>query len=350
MFGFFRTLLALWVMAFHLVDIPVIGPYAVFSFFILSGFLMTTIMHESYGYGIDGIKRYAANRFLRLYPMYWAVAIFSSIAIFIVSEQYSVNYKDELYLPNNIKELIFNTSMIFPSLFPYQVEPRLSPPTWALTIEIFFYICIALGVSKTKGITLSWVGISVLYNALTYIDGLNGSYRYATIFGASLPFALGAWLYFYKIRVFSIIKKLKIASPNSILLIYTVNAVAFSFNSHFKPFLLSDFIDEIGKYLNIILSVFVITSLFYRGAEVFSKKFDKIVGDFSYPIYLGHWQCGLIASFILFDSPTKGMSIEGWHAYLLALVLTVISSYVLIHFIDKNISLIRDKIKADRNR
>jgi peptidoglycan/LPS O-acetylase OafA/YrhL len=50
MFGFFRTLLALAVVVEHLGPAHYVGPYAVFGFYVLSGYLMTLIMHETYGH------------------------------------------------------------------------------------------------------------------------------------------------------------------------------------------------------------------------------------------------------------------------------------------------------------
>lgn len=47
-------LLAFEVVVFHLLSVPIIGRYAVMSFFVLSGFLMTTIMHQTYGYTLKG--------------------------------------------------------------------------------------------------------------------------------------------------------------------------------------------------------------------------------------------------------------------------------------------------------
>ena len=61
MFGVFRLILAFNVVAFHIAGIPTIGRYAVYSFFILSGFLMATIMHKTYGYDVQGLKKYALN-------------------------------------------------------------------------------------------------------------------------------------------------------------------------------------------------------------------------------------------------------------------------------------------------
>lgn len=111
MFGFYRTMLAIWVMVFNLLDVPIIGTYAVFSFFALSGFLMTTIMHDSYGHNLQGVMRYAENRFLRLYPTYWAAAVFSIAVIVFASTSYSVAYKDSLFIPDTFYSIIYKESL-----------------------------------------------------------------------------------------------------------------------------------------------------------------------------------------------------------------------------------------------
>lgn len=50
MFGTYRTLLAIMLIFLHLGGMPVIGSFAVFGFYILSGYLMTLIMQNNYGY------------------------------------------------------------------------------------------------------------------------------------------------------------------------------------------------------------------------------------------------------------------------------------------------------------
>jgi len=51
MLGLLRTTLAIMVMSYHLfVGILPLGTYAVFGFYVISGYLMTLVMHESYGY------------------------------------------------------------------------------------------------------------------------------------------------------------------------------------------------------------------------------------------------------------------------------------------------------------
>jgi peptidoglycan/LPS O-acetylase OafA/YrhL len=54
----------------HPGGILAIGGYAVFGFYILSGYLMTLIMQKNYGYSRGGVARYAVNRFLRIYLLF----------------------------------------------------------------------------------------------------------------------------------------------------------------------------------------------------------------------------------------------------------------------------------------
>ncbi|MFT5878199.1 MAG: peptidoglycan/LPS O-acetylase OafA/YrhL [Dokdonia sp.] len=340
-------MLAYWVMIFHLISIPLIGQYAVFSFYVLSGFLMTTIMHETYGYHFDGLKSYATNRFLRLYPIYWAVLIFSIIIVLLVSEPYSIKFKDSIRIPINLEEALYNVTMIYPALSPGEIQPRLSPSTWALTVEIFFYICIGLGISKTRERSITWLSVSVLYFIISYAASLSDSHRYFTILAASLPFSLGAIAYHFKKDLIDLAQTLKISSPLSILILYISHALIFCIHKYYMPFSYSNLINEVGIYSNLILSLFSVIALYYNGEELFNKRFDRLIGDFSYPIYLCHWQCGLLASYLLYDIPTKGQSIEGVKVAALSTIFVLIISVVLIKLIDNNIAAIRTRIKKN---
>jgi len=341
-------MLAFWVMLFHLLPIPVVGGFAVFSFFILSGFLMTMIMQDTYGYSKGGFKRYGLNRFLRLYPMYWAVCLISVILIFLLGSEYSSKYKDTLFFPTDLVSILANVTMIFPSFFPTDISPRLSPPTWALTVEIFFYVLIGLGVSKTYRRTAIWLIVSIVYFVFTYLFELGGGYRYSFIFAASLPFSLGALIYFIKKPFFTYLRKMNLSNPWTILTLYIVSALFFTINNYYRPFSFSDTLGGFGIYVNMLLSLIVVIVLFYRGKELCSQKVDKIIGDYSYPVYLIHWQCGLLASYLLYQEPNKDFTLEGVVTFSLATLFVVIASYVLITYIDRSISKLRNKIRAQK--
>src|SRR5688572_16262825 len=86
MFGTFRYVLALLVLFQH--TVPRLGGephgaglYAVFSFFVLSGYVVTKVLHESYG--VDGAAtcRFLLNRGLRVYPLYWMTLAITALAL-----------------------------------------------------------------------------------------------------------------------------------------------------------------------------------------------------------------------------------------------------------------------------
>ncbi|MDE2370302.1 MAG: acyltransferase [Burkholderiales bacterium] len=317
-----------------------------FSFFVLSGFLMTMIMHGTYGYDWRGIRGYAENRFFRLYPMYWAAALFSVVVILIVSSGCAAAYKEELQIPHRWPSIVFNLTMIFPAWFPYTVDPRLSPPTWALTVEIALYVLIGLGLSRTRRRTMVWLAASLVYVAWTYAAGKNEAWRYANIPAAALPFAMGSLLCFVKDDVQRRLGRGVATSPAVVMGALVANAALFAFYSwrageHARPPLL-----DLGTYLNLLLSALAVVALYDRGHELFTKRTDKWLGDFSYPIYLSHWQAGLLASSLLFPTPTIGLSAAGAAAFALALVLVLLWSWAAIETIDRHMTKIRNRIRA----
>ena len=79
MLGTYRVILALMVVFQHLGKSYQLGAYAVFTFFVISGYLMTYILNENYGYSLRGRMKYLLNRILRIYPVYWGA--FNHLAV-----------------------------------------------------------------------------------------------------------------------------------------------------------------------------------------------------------------------------------------------------------------------------
>jgi peptidoglycan/LPS O-acetylase OafA/YrhL len=340
MFGVWRTALALCVVAFHLLNIPVIGEYAVFSFFVLSGFLMTTIMHESYGYDISGRRRYALNRFLRIYPSYWVVAALTLAVVYFCGETFVRSYKNEIFIPNHASSIFYNVILMFPRLFPDDVMPRLSPPTWALTVEITYYIAIGIGISKTRGITLIWLAASVVYVLATFAFHLGHRYRYAAIPAGSLPFAIGSCVYFYKDVI---IRQLDRVSLNLLpiaagfLALYVVFSIA-AYLGHSR-------IAEMGLYIDVAAAALLLVRLYFDGVPGLPRWLDKLVGDYSYPIYLLHWPLGALSSYLLFHRPELGASRSSLAVFGLDLLLVGAAGSFIIFVIDPSIEKVRTRIR-----
>ena len=57
------------------------GANGVDLFFVLSGFLMTLVLTTKYGFDRTGLKAYAFNRFMRIFPLYWLAAIMGLLTL-----------------------------------------------------------------------------------------------------------------------------------------------------------------------------------------------------------------------------------------------------------------------------
>ena len=55
-----------------------------------------------------------------------------------------------MLIPNDPSSWIANLFMVYPNFEPVLYPIRLAPTTWALTIELAFYLAIGLGFSKSK--------------------------------------------------------------------------------------------------------------------------------------------------------------------------------------------------------
>ena len=341
MFGLYRTTLALMVMAGHLVSQWQIATYAVFGFYTISGYLMTLIMHESYGYSSIGREKFALNRFLRLYPLYWLAAMLSILLILWIGGDSARNYHKAMFLPDTYGKIALNISMIYIGLFPQQFTPRLVPPTWALTVEMFFYAAICLGLLKNLFRVYIWLGVSIVYFLFSFRLECGWQYRYYPIFAASLPFAVGSLIYFLQRKEESFSPHSKIVTPLSLLSLIINNTVI--------VVLWKDYF-ELGFYISLLLNALLVYKLAVGGKwPILSHKVDKRIGDYSYPIYLFHWQIGLAVSYVVFLRPLHEPTLIGIYNFILSLCCVVILSYLLLKYVDAPIQAIRLKIKSIKN-
>jgi len=350
MFGAYRTLLALLVVANHLLSIPIVGHFAVHGFFILSGYLMTYIMAKSYGYSMGGVRSFAINRFLRLYPSYWVVIAVSVCIVLYYGEEYSSSYRRFIFLPSSFGDWFQNLSLVYIDYFPSQILPRLSPPTWALTVELLFYLLIALGVSRSKKMTVLWFALSVAYMLVTHLIGLDYEYRYSALFAGSLPFSIGALIFHYNKNITAIFNRSPLKRDVLIWIalgLFFTNTVTAILG---RKFFHSDVFAVSTVYFNYVINALIIVILIDGKFPFISEKFDKFIGDFSYPLYLMHWQVGFFASMILWSEPIRGMNLKGICSFILALVICFLVSIFINRCVDTPIESIRRNIKIVNQR
>lgn len=333
MFGFYRTFLAIMVVAQHMGGIPWLGSYAVFAFYMLSGYLMTMIMQRTYGYTASGVAKYSLNRFLRIYPLYWLAGLITLALIYSLGEAYVSTYHKAMLYPTAWTDIIKNVFLLFPNL----ETVRLVPPAWALTVELCFYILIALGLSKHAKIALVWLGISVVYHMVAWFTGWD---RYFSVFAASLPFALGSVLYFYRDRLlqkcFGDSQNLSPYLPLLLLLLMAIN--------WYIGFLLTRS-HELFFYTNIMLCALMLLLLSsYKSLPWLSKKADAYWGDFSYPIYLMHYQVALV---VMYSMQQFGFDVSRPSTLLMWLTIPAVFlvAWLLMLLVERPIERVRSRVK-----
>lgn len=233
--------------------------------------------------------------------------------------------------------------MAFIAWNPSTVNPRLVPPTWAVSVEIFFYLVICLGASRTFARVKIWLFFSMCYVAFSYAAGWSWGDRYFSAAAASLPFALGSAIYFLAKRKIASIKTIADSiSAKNLFIALLANCLVWGalYQANIGSII------EMGFYLNMLFCT-LLTYKLVAGERIFSIRFkiDKAIGDYSYPIYLLHWQSGLLASYLVFGEAFHEFSPRGIGSFLVAVFVGVALSYLLINSIDSPVQRVRAKIK-----
>ena len=195
----YRGIAALLVVLYHMTylsqerfDYQFLGGIFAFGFtgvdffFVLSGFIILYVHGRDLGRP-ERLRGYFTKRFIRLYPIYWCVALTKIVVILLV--------------PSLAKSYEANTSYLAKSLLliPQENLPIIGA-AWTLSYEVLFYILfgitILLGVRWAYRLTVIWVvAIAVVYG-LNQAGWIPSEYYIALNFifnERNLEFILGCW-------------------------------------------------------------------------------------------------------------------------------------------------------------
>jgi peptidoglycan/LPS O-acetylase OafA/YrhL len=337
MFGTYRTILALFVVLDHIGGVHGIGAYAVFGFFALSGYLMTYIMQHNYGYTLRGITIYGFNRFLRIYPIYWVACLVAFIVLISLNPAATTGINPNFAIPVTVGDWLMNLGIVL----KISSSPVLVYPAWALTVELFYYACIGLGLSRFKISTLIWFLASVAYTVfIVVIDASWDSWdsRYYSIFAASLPFSTGAMIYHWRQELadhFPFIVENK-WSPLFLLGVIVCN---------WRLSTLVGIEGLWGFYVNWLLCSAMIVALYGRTQLLFvSRTFDSWLGNLSYPVYLVHYQVGFAMLYIYnqLGLVPQGQSVA---LFLYSVVPVLLLAWLMSVLVELPIERIRKRVK-----
>jgi peptidoglycan/LPS O-acetylase OafA/YrhL len=307
--GILRTIFALSVVFAHSWPAGMVfvgGRNAVQLFYMISGFLISYVLVESKVY--KKISIFYINRYLRLYPIYFVVAVLGLIAKMIGDLHFFEIYKqipisaDLLLILSNAflfgqdwvmfsgisgDKLVFVTDFNNSDVRLYSA--LIAPQAWTLGIELMFYLIAPFVLPKRKLIyVLLFMSLGLRVILIKLGIGLQDPWTYRFFPTELALFLFGALAHqvlmpFYK-RV--IAGRLLIASKVATLFLILISIFYFLIP-----------INELYKTL-FLFSIFI---LLLPLTFIFQNEcvWDKKIGELSYPIYIGHILVIWISGFLL---------------------------------------------------
>lgn len=288
MFGIYRYALAFCVAISHMWGNMIGGPaaYAVWGFYCLSGYLMTLVLNEKYGFSRNGVRDFFINRSLRIYPGYYAVCVVM-LLIFIFIPETASRFLPQLHMPTTISSWLFSLTLLTPLTGGGELLHGCS----ALHVELCMYIAMALGLSRSIRTTGAWFFVSVLYTAYLLKSGVAFAERYAFVLPCTMAFSTGAFLYHLSKHI------PPIKSPWAAVSAAAIWWLHVWVTQHVRggPW-------NVGLYTSLIVSCFAILTLKdLKKKELprWAAKLDTLCGNLSYPVYLCHWSIAVLVVYAL---------------------------------------------------
>lgn len=327
---------------------------AVQLFFIVSGFVISFILVELKSYST--VTSFYENRVLRLFPIYLVVAL-GTLAMYLSSYFLLGNATpfQEVYqnIDTNGKALLILSNIfifgqdwvMFTAVhdglthlhYDFQDsdlpvwQGLLVPPAWSLGVELTFYLIAPFILHRLGLLAVLLIGsvavrIWLASLGLTELDQWN--YRF---FPSELAFfiagALAHQIWMPRAKAMGLLAE-KIATPvtylsvGMILIFVTLDA----------PF---------PRWGMIALFIFALPFLF---AFQKNNRWDRTLGELSYPIYISHWSIMFVGN-IVWDR-LKEPGYQGYDETFAILIATVIVSLLLKKVIADPLELTRDRVRS----
>lgn len=312
-FGSWRFALAVMVAISHLWSKMIGGPaaYAVWGFFVLSGYLMTFVLMHKYGFDRSGLMAYARNRFIRIMPSYYVALIVGIITIVALKNCVDLTkLNPQFALPQGKSWLNPLTLMPF---FPANNLPV--PVSGALATEVGFYLLMPLFARSRSTAWLALI-VGVVANFVIGFNVASFPERYTTTLTTMVAFSAGSLTCHYSTEL------RRFAKPTAAVVAWILHAIIWLKWDQW-PW-------TYGLYTSVLLSVWVVVSLDSRE----TSSVDKTLGDWSYPMYLFHTT---VAAWLL---PHFGYS-RPFMFFFLAFTLTIVLCWLLVKYFDRPLAKLK---------
>lgn len=268
------------------------GRFAVFGFFLVSGFLITSLLDNKYivSEGRDFLPFYA-SRFIRILPLYWFV-----LTIFLI---FSNHIKIQ-----NLKEFFGNYALFPAGIWGFFLNARQSGPlldhlfigsAWSLSLDLVFYLMSPFLVwmlyRKPTHFWFIFILVGIYFLVFLSPFSLTGNFRsttgnfdriYTTGEFCLFTFLIGMIAYWYRKIIFS---NGFAAMMGFSVLVYVL---------YFPFFIKNSFVALMLGFLSLSI---IINYLYKNG----NSHLDQFLSNFTFSIYLIHrpiirsvkWEFGL---------------------------------------------------------
>ncbi|TCK84910.1 acyltransferase family protein [Albibacterium bauzanense] len=280
-----RALAFLFVFIFHLNHSWLPGGFiGVDIFFVISGYLITSILMHQKAKGTFSFLTFYEKRIKRIVPAHFILVIFVLIAVYFVYLYYDI----KTLRGSILGSALFISNIVFArgeSYFGVGLSDNPLLHTWSLSIEMQFYFILPLLIIFIKNKYLPYVmgGLIILFTGYsTYQMMVNHatSSMYFSLLARMPEFFVGSLLSL-------IFLKRKPINKNNSLIISTIGLLAIFGSAIFMtgqstfPGVLA-LIPTIGTGLLLISEKNIFSDLL-------SKKVMVHIGELSYSLYLWHW-------------------------------------------------------------
>lgn len=290
--GILRLFLSLLVVFSHLSgahSADHFGFYAVRSFFILSGIVLTKSLHETYAFDFH---RFYANRLLRIVPLYALVCMITIVVIRLLPLQ--AGYFMPRWAFEQRADAVLQNFILLP-LANGELQLRYIEPAWSLAVELVMYFFLWLGMARNIKIAAACFAVGAAYHVALLVQGADFSERYFPIAAAIFSYSAGVMIHFHYDRL---AKNTRLGATCAVL---------WFCNTVFGYLVWGEHVLDFGFYANTLL--FGLAAPFmleFRLSEKLRER-DALLGHLSYPVFLVQWLGGFAAFLLLENFEGRGV-------------------------------------------
>ncbi len=350
--GYLRFILAFAVVLHHTHGAPYLfsGAFAVELFFCISGFYMAMVLENKYK---GRLALFYTNRLYRLLPAYFIAIALSGVFLLLNAAPYvtRAEFLRGLQSPQAIPFILSNITVLgqeatsFFSWYPESGFVRfdasqlsgvptynllLIPQAWSISLEMLFYAIAPFLVSRSRlGVLWTLILISfAIRTSILCLDIPYNSWGRRAFPSVAHFFFLGAAAYHLMIAYSAKFKDVR----KSIVVVAFFTLLIVLYFLRFPR-------QQDWLYIYPLITLFgvVLLPLLFLNLR---SRFESIIGELSYPIYLFHtvW-IGVFESILAKQSvPHKGSIMT-----VLVVCSTIGSSYLVYRFVEKPVDVIRQR-------